>query len=171
MADGRIKTEFAGLLRPGLWPMELERLSELCVLDDRFKLSATRKRILKSWREIGTVLSAGGITGDIWIDGSYLTEKIDPEDIDMLLRVPSSLYDSDPIKRGIIDWATSPDRWDSHSCDSYLWVEYTEGHPLHAESDSFLKYWERWFGHSRLGEPKGIAVLSVPLVEPILGLS
>ncbi|HEV7222846.1 MAG TPA: hypothetical protein VGN42_09100 [Pirellulales bacterium] len=107
-------------------------------------------------------LSRGDVAGELWIDGSFVTEKIDPEDVDILLRVPSGVYDGDAAKRTLIDWATHEERWDDHSCDSYKWIEYQAGHPLYADSEDDRRYWTDWFGRSRKGTEKGIAVIELP---------
>ncbi len=34
------------------------------------------------------------VTGELWIDGSFVTKKIDPDDVDALLCVDANLYDT-----------------------------------------------------------------------------
>ncbi len=46
-------------------------------------------------------------------------------------------------------------------CDSYLFLEYPQGHPLYEEGQRLREYWLRQFGISRSDEPKGIAVVEV----------
>jgi hypothetical protein len=109
-------------------------------------------------------LSAAGITGEVWVDGSFVTEKIDPEDADLLIRVSSDQYDADPAKRAAVDWAADAKRAETHSCDVYKWIEYSRGHPLFALSEDDRNFWTNWYGQSRKGEPKGIAILTLPVV-------
>lgn len=109
-------------------------------------------------------LNEASVIGEIWLNGSFLTEKPDPNDVDVLLHVSSAEYDSDASKRAAIDWASDENRLHSHSCDAYKWIEYTEGHPLHASSEDDRLYWSHWYGTSRSGLPKGVAVIKLPAV-------
>ena len=34
------------------------------------------------------------IQGEIWVNGSFLTEKVDAKDVDLILRVQGEFYDS-----------------------------------------------------------------------------
>ncbi|HUY92282.1 MAG TPA: hypothetical protein VMV10_26310 [Pirellulales bacterium] len=111
-------------------------------------------------------LSAAEITGEVWVNGSFSTQKIDPEDADILVRVSSGIYDFDVAKRATVDWATHRDRWSDHTCDAYKWVEYQKGHPLFSLSEEDRRYWSDWFGKSRCGIPKGIFVIELPVAMP-----
>ncbi len=58
------------------------------------------------------------IEADVWADGSFLTEKIDPEDSDILLHVQGDYYDNaTPEQRKVIDWVNSNLRT-THLCDN-----------------------------------------------------
>lgn len=119
---------------------------------------------MKGLHEVIRKLSAGGIVGEVWADGSFVTEKIDPGDVDILVRVSSDQYDNDPAKRAIIDWASHEDLKDSHSCDAYKWIEYSQGHPLFGQSEDERLDWTDFYGHSRSHVPKGIIVVAIPAV-------
>lgn len=164
MGSVSIKPEFPPLLKPGFHPYGLADLRALCV--DGIKSSITRKGIMDRLDEIAGAIQAAGISCELWIDGSFVTEKIDPEDVDMLVCVQSDLYDNDPAVKATIDWASDPDRWNTHACDSYKWVEYSSGHPLFADSEVTRLYWADWFGVSRRGVHKGIAVVALSQVRP-----
>lgn len=47
-------------------------------------------------------LNEANIIGEIWVNGSFLTAKPEPNDVDLLLRVSSAEYDSDASKRAVI---------------------------------------------------------------------
>lgn len=111
-------------------------------------------------------LIAGRIVGELWIDGSFVTEKIDPEDVDLLLRVPAEIYDADPARRAVIDWASREELLQTHFCDSYKWVEYNYGHPLFRSSEADRRYWTNWYGKSPLGVEKGIVVIHLSTGMP-----
>lgn len=117
---------------------------------------------MEGLEEVIRRLSGAAIVGEVWVDGSFVTEKIDPEDVDILVRVSSDQYDNDAAKRAVVDWASHPDLWDTHSCDAYKWIEFTVSHPLFADSETMRDYWTNWYGHSRKGTPKGIIVVNLP---------
>ena len=73
-------------------------------------------------------VSRARVIGELWIDGSFVTEKVDPEDVDTLIRVASDEYVSSPAKSAVVDWASSEDLYHTHSCDTYQWIEYSRGH-------------------------------------------
>lgn len=77
--------EYPPLLVPGLQPMTLDGLQALCVTS--FPLSGTTPRIMAGLKMIIDRLSQYGIRGDLWVNGSFLTRKIDPSDSDVVLFV------------------------------------------------------------------------------------
>ena len=84
------KPEFPPLLGPGLHPFSWLELRAACV--DAFPLSQTRLEIFTGLEEVIRELQRLGITGELWLDGSFLTRKIDPDDIDLVLGVPRACY-------------------------------------------------------------------------------
>ena len=141
--------------------MTLTVVRTLCV--ENFPGSLTRSAIMENLEMIVRRLNREDIVGELWLDGSFLTVKIDPGDVDYVLRVSSSLYDWNTTKQAVIDWASHRDLKESHSCDAYKWVEYSSGHPMFAVSENDRVFWTNLFGKSHIGGvPKGIAVVSLP---------
>ena len=112
-------------------------------------------------------LESGGIRGDLWVDGSFLTEKIDPEDVDIVLEISEvQASNPGPGQDGLIDWLGSTnseivaqmkrDYW----CHSFVFCGLPIDHP-HYPGWDVRKYWTDQFGKSRGNEPKGIAVLLI----------
>jgi hypothetical protein len=157
-----VKPEFPPLFPAGFHVVALAELRQLCVKN--FSGSITRRGIMDGIETVVRELSNAGIIGEFWVDGSFVTEKIDPDDADTLVHVSSEIYDNEPAKRTLIDWASHENLKATHSCDSYKWIEYSSGHPLHAKSETERKWWTDWFGTSRKGVPKGILVVSLPAV-------
>jgi hypothetical protein len=90
-----------------------------------------------------------------------LTEKINPKDVDVVLKVAGTVYDSGtPEQRAAIDWVIDNQKLTLHY-DSYVLFEYPADHPLHMEGKWWYSYWHRQWGFSREEEPKGIAVVSL----------
>ena len=107
-------------------------------------------------------LGTHGVRADVWIDGSFLTQKIDPEDADIVLCVDHDAYDSGTIEqRQALDWVGSNLK-NSLGCDSYLFCTYPDTHPLHWEGQYAWAYWLKQFGFSRGNDLKGVAVVRVP---------
>ena len=100
-----------------------------------------------------------GIDGEVWIDGSFVTAKIDPDDADLAIRLRGPEFDAatDEVADAL-DWATS-DLKASHRIDGYAWAEWPERHDSQLFGADRREYWLRWFGTSRGGHRKGIVVI------------
>lgn len=152
-------TEDAPILPIGLHIVSLEDLEEICVR--RFTGSTTRNQLMTGLRYVVERLMGCGITADIWINGSFLTEKQNPNDVDMVLRIPIQIIDNGTHEqRELVDWVGSNLKRD-HYCDSYVYVVYPEGHQCATYSVYMDAYWIRQFGFSRGQQTKGIAVLEI----------
>ena len=90
---GRDKQEFEPLLNLGFHRMTLSAVRALCVDADIFALSQRRKTIMDNLTHILERVGGASIVGEIWLDGSFLTKKIDPCDADLVLHVDGALYD------------------------------------------------------------------------------
>ena len=111
-------------------------------------------------------LEAANVVGDLWLDGSFLTEKINPKDIDVVLKIDGALYNSGtPEQRQAVDWVIANQKL-TLKCDSYALFEYPPGDPLHDEGRWWYAYWLKQWGFSREDDPKGIVVLSLSAGTP-----
>jgi hypothetical protein len=145
-------------------PMTVEQVRALCV--GRFPLSRTRDKIMTGLETVIAALRREGVVGEVWVDGSFLTEKIDPKDSDILLHVEGDFYDNaTPEQRRVIDWVKDEDLKTPHDCDSYVYFDYPTGHPWYWLGVYMLAYWIRQYGFSRddaSGTPqyiKGLAAI------------
>jgi hypothetical protein len=149
---------------PSLFPigfhyLTVENVEQVCV--DQFPLSTIRQTIFGGLMTFVQTLEAARIVGELWVDGSYLTEKINPKDIDLVLRVDGALYNSGTVEqRQAIDWVIADQKM-MLKCDSYAFFEYPPGDPLHDEGRWWYSYWHRQWGFSREDDFKGIVVLSL----------
>jgi hypothetical protein len=108
-------------------------------------------------------LADGGIVGELWLNGSFLTQKIDPADVDLVLRISLDFCDkATEAQSELLNWLVNEDLKRLHHCDSYLWVEFPAGHPLYWEGEWKRSYWIRQFGFSRAQEMKGMALVKLP---------
>ena len=110
-------------------------------------------------------LNSEGMPMQIWIDGSFTTEKLNPRDVDILVCVKSvDLARATEEQKRTLTWVSETNLVPSHRCDTYVLFEYPSGHYLEREGEWNKAYWLRQFGFSRQNEPKGLAVLSLPFL-------
>jgi len=139
--------------------MSLAELRRLCV--GHFPLSTTRPKIMEGLEKVIEELRINGIQGEIWIDGSFVTEKMNPEDVDLVLRTPAQFYENAPQKqRKAIEWLESNLK-NTHLCHSYVFMEWPEGHPNYWVGEYMHNFWMKQFGFSRGNEMKGIPVVAL----------
>ena len=139
--------------------MSLGKLRNLCVTP--FQLSQTRREIFRGLITLVRTLRDAGVKGKLWVDGSFLTIKIDPEDVDVVLRLRASDYDAGTQEfRDAVDWL-STDLKTPLKCDSYIFMVWPDQHALHYEGVWMEAYWLRQYGFSRTEKTKGIAVIEL----------
>lgn len=156
---GAAKPEYPPLLSVGLHAMTLDELRELCVT--RFSLSVRRPQLMQAIETLCGALTDAQVESAVWIDGSFLTKKIDPEDADLVVCVESSqTSESVPDKVAALR-KVKQRRFPS--CHSYIQINYPDGHPSYWVGDFMQAYWKKQFGFSRSEEYKGIAVIKTPL--------
>jgi hypothetical protein len=157
---GVLKSDFPPLLAPGLHPMTMQQLQDLCVRP--FTLSTSRPLIIEGVRYVARQLEEIGVIADLWIDGSFLTEKITPDDADIVLRIDSNQMPSPtPEQLERIRWVRDEDLKTPFYCDTYVFVEFPIGHPLYRVGQGARDYWSKWFGTNRRDELTGMAVLEL----------
>ncbi len=153
------KEEFDPLLAPGLHEMRVEELERIAV--QRFPNSVTRGRIMENLTSIIQLINQKSIPGDIWIDGSFLTEKLNPDDVDLILIVSETNYRAfNADQKSFFDWFRNTSLYDQYRCDNYataLEPGSTLGEYMHA-------YWLRQFGFSRDNKLKGLALIKTPFL-------
>lgn len=160
MSDGN---SYPGLLDVGFHPMTVGELCQLCVDHPRFSLSSTRRRIMRNLATLVEGLRAVGVSGSLWVDGSFLTEKMDPEDVDLLLYMEDRIYQSfTAAQKDDIRWLDdNREIKDEYDCDCHIHFSYPPGDPRYDFGQLMHSYWHRQYGMDEFFEMKGIAV--VPL--------
>jgi len=108
-------------------------------------------------------LSRTGIRAEVWINGSFLTKKIDPDDVDLVVVVQEQDLPAAPAGKDVLIRIARQDFTNPIKCDSYLNVEYPAGSPRYTLGQEQRSYWLKQFGESRGSEKKGLAVLGVPI--------
>jgi hypothetical protein len=139
--------------------MDIAVVESTCVTN--FPLSNSRSGIMSGLKAFIDRLVTESVEGELWINGSFLTEEIDPKDCDVVLRTHGLLYDNGTTEyRAAIDWVIANQK-NTLSCDSYVLFEYSPGDPLYTEWEWWYSYWHAKWGFSREEDPKGIAVISL----------
>lgn len=153
------KDEYPPLLDIGRHPFTLDTLRMTCV--DAFPKSQTRAGIMDNLSQVIARLETDGVVGDLWIGGSFLTKKIDPEDADVVLRMDAAAYESAPRQtRAAVDWLNS-NLFVTHKIDSYVFFAWPQDHPLYWHGEYAYAYWMKQWGFSRRDVQKGIAEIKL----------
>ena len=149
-----VKQDYPPLIAEGLSLTTLGAVQALCV--DPFLHSVSRPRLMAGLRALLDILAGDGIRCNIWLDGSFVTLKSEPADIDVLLYVAPHTEMTD-AQWERLSWFASKDdanvaaMLSDYGCDCYFTNDRS-----HLDS-----YWMKQFGRDRSGNPKGIAVVSI----------
>ena len=144
--------------------MTLGELRQLCVA--KFPDSEVRADIMAGFEAIHERAGALGIKGNVWVDGSFLTQKIDPDDIDFVFLIDASYYESGTKEQyEFIEWLISneDDPKKSFKCHTDVVLLYPEDSPFYQITVNTKHHWsENVYGYSvTTKEPKGIVVLEI----------
>ncbi len=101
---------YPALLTVGFHFMGISELRQLCVADNRFHRPTRRAKIMANLETLIGGLRFIGIEGKVWVDGSFLTEKIDPNDVDILLELDNETWDGlRANQRSDVEWLLAND--------------------------------------------------------------
>jgi len=156
----KTKVELPGLLPAGQQRMSVDDLKALVV--DGFPKSTRRSMLWQNFLGVVALLRAAALPCDIWLDGSFLTQKIDPDDVDFVVDIPIHIFDNPtPAQREIIQQIGQQAFCNIH-LDSYVMPSAPLGHINFAASNHVRDQWKRDFGEAFVSKtPKGIAVIGV----------
>lgn len=139
--------------------MSVAEVRDLCVAP--FPLSKTRAPIMAGFELLLEKLGKEGIKAEIWIDGSFISKKLNPSDIDILVCADAEIYDANSSVRKVLDWLDQEDLKPTYFCDSYLQLDYPDGHKNRVLSERTKTSWRRWFHTDRSGHPRGLAAILI----------
>lgn len=146
------------LLDLGFHPLTLNEVWTLCV--EPFTLSSTRQDLFNNLSEVVNFIIAEGIIGTLWVNGSFTTEKIDPEDVDLLLIIQGVYYDKGTESFGLAVNLLISNIKSAMKCDTYVAMEYPSEHPLYSQWMWDYPFYHKRWGWSREDETKGIVTLT-----------
>src|SRR5437762_2503951 len=119
MGANSLKPEFPPLLPVGLHEKTMIQLRDLCVngFVDR---AIRREPIMAGLDAMVKKLIEGGISGQLWVDGSFLTCKSEPDDVDLLLHVTASFIEKcDAGSKQLLAWFSGQQQ-EAYSCHTFL---------------------------------------------------
>lgn len=141
------------ILSPGLHDLREDELRNHFL--SSFPGSRTRKSLISGFSKYLDKLRKFGVSFEIWVDGSFTTDKENPNDIDIVVfgseselnLLPPDLQNG--LKPLLLDRATIRRRY---GLDVLFAV---------SEDQNLRSYWRGWYGFDRNENPKGIARLVV----------
>ena len=142
-----------GHLPPGIHETTLEEFKTRFV--DGVQESTTRADVFSGYTRYCADLSKLDLIIKQWLDGSFTTSKVNPNDIDVISHLDAmkignnkSIYDQ--VYRLIINKKhTNRDRLNSkYKCDPFAIFVFPPGHKYYDRITlSDIKYWTEFFGH------------------------
>lgn len=141
------------LLPPGFHDVTVAELDNHFL--SAFSASETRPALIAGLRAFLDALRRVGVSCEVWIDGSFSTHKLDPNDVDLVVFAAKQDLDMlAPDKQqffaGLVGDRVGVRR--KFGCDVLFSI---------TEDPNMRSYWRGWYGYDRLERPKGIAKLVV----------
>jgi hypothetical protein len=157
---GAHKEEFPPLLSVGFHDFDIAGLRRLCV--GRFPHSLTRPRIMDGLERVLSLMQRNGMRGEVWINGSFTTEKLNPDDADIILIVEAAEFKAFSLEqKAFFNQFSSISLKDQFRCDNYAMIRDKDD----PTNEWLQAYWLRQFGFSRADDMKGLAVIKLPFVR------
>lgn len=133
-------------------------------LVDAFPASKRRKMLWENFEALLAKIQDVGLRCKIWIDGSYVTKKVDPDDIDLIVEVDvSNLQAVTSDQRALLgEISNNMYHGSPMKLHTFFIFDAPVGHALYAEALAVRDRWVKDWGYSlRARTPKGILVLEV----------
>ncbi len=112
-----------------------------------FPIESTRHQILTDFeRFLEEFCSKIYSHFNIWINGSFVTQKVNPNDIDCLIFIK---YDWLKVNEKTLSNFKTTIKQDYKNLDVYFLIEYPENHEHRILTDTDIFYWRDWFSKTR----------------------
>ena len=153
--------EYSAALAAGLHKMSVDELRAKVV--DAFPLSNGRSELWANFLDVVYQLKKLGLKGEFGSIGSFLTEKINPRDVDFVFDVPVHvLENATPQQEVLLNKLADRGFKKVEKLHSFVMYSAPAPHVQFAESERIHAQWKRDFGFSYVDKtPKGIAVIEV----------
>lgn len=136
------KSDYPALLAPGVHALTISELHAIAVAP--FPSDSQRQSLFAKLTKWANALQAVGLSGTMWLDGSFLTEKMAPGDIDCVLWSPKWLASHSVTSavqsnvQYLLDQSTAKAIYD---LDLYIELP-SDDQVVHREA-----YWKGFFGY------------------------
>ncbi len=153
--------EYPPLLKPGKHPMTLAQARSLCT--NVSLASTTRNPIMAGVEKLIADVQAVGLQGEVWLNGSFVTQKIDPQDADLVFVFDEAVIRAATPDQGqMLQNLTTRNHFKAtHRCDAYVTFVCPPGHQHYLVSLALLAYWNSQWATDRNNAPKGYAIIGV----------
>lgn len=156
--------EFDPLLPLGRHVLPLAQLRTLCVT--AFPTSVRRPVLMAALEDLVSALAGVGLKMEAWVDGSFLTRKIEPADVDVVIRAWGEDFEAlstDELRK----FAEVLHQGNRRGCHVSWFTEYPSDHSDYWSGEYDYCYWMGQWGYPRLrGNRKGIAVVVIEGEKP-----
>jgi hypothetical protein len=145
--------EYESLLPPGFHDISEAEIDNHFLLE--FQSSKTRPTLIAGLHKFLRFLRGFNIPFEVWIDGSFSTKKLDPNDIDLVVFAESNAINQLDLQHQQLLTTLFYDRISTKhhfGCDAYFAL---------TDNAELRSYWRGWFCFDRKENPKGIAKLAV----------
>jgi hypothetical protein len=152
-------TDDGRYLQPGRHVATLEEIETTLV--GAFPGSTTRSRLFDRYELIRRAILRLVPIREQWLNGSFVSDKLDPGDIDVVTVLDSDHTDQlDDAEELLLSPLLAQDfTRDIHGCHSFAVAYYPDGHAARAEYEAQAAYWDRQWGHDRDDRAKGYIVV------------
>lgn len=131
---------------------------------DEFPASETRPRLRQGFRALREEVVKHGPPGVQWVDGSFVTTKLNPGDIDIvtfmdLERLNALSRDNQAAVERLVKGRECTKA--AYGCHTFLVPSCEPNHPFFPKFEQRRRYWRKWFGKTRPGRSKGFVAMAL----------
>lgn len=128
---------------------------------DPFEESHSRRAIFDWWTELRDALTELGGYEAHWLAGSFVGDKLQPNDLDLITVLDGPTYDELPRHRrkliqAMVAGNVTEQLW---RCDNYPLLRYPDATTGHVASRATATMWTEHFGKDRHGNERGFVVV------------
>jgi hypothetical protein len=150
-----------GYLDAGIHDVELAEIEEHLV--NGFPNSNTRPTIITGYKKHRAELEHLNIDIEQLLDGSFVSTKNDPNDIDLVCFADADVIDNlSPLdKQKFHNLVMGKSTQSFYNCDAYFCPTVPENDSRYSHCRQNRKYWIGEFGYDRNEKPKGVLRIKI----------